>query len=222
MRTKGYDAPMTLELERADLALDTTFGGLTVRFDRTVLRPRDWTIAQTDKAVRLLSTLAAGPVLELCAGVGHIGLAAIAQRPRLLVQVDSSERACAFAEANAATAGLSEFVDVRCGSLEEALDPREQFALVIADPPWVRQKEVGLYLDDPATAIDGGPEGLDVARSCLALMRKHLLPHGAGILQLGDIDQVVALYGELPAYGLRSVSVDAYGGQGVLMELRRV
>lgn len=213
---------MTLELVRADRVQATTFGGLSVRYDDTVLRPRDWTIAQSERAAALLGELAAGPVLELCAGVGHIGLAAIAQHPRLLVQVELSESACSFAEQNAASAGLSELVDVRCSSLREALGPAERFALVIADPPWVRQRDVSQYLDDPVSAIDGGPDGLDVARACLDLMGRHLLPHGAGILQLGDMDQVVDLYGELTTYGLRCTGVDAYAGQGVLVELHRL
>ena len=111
---------------------------------------------------------------------------------------------------------------MRCGALDAALDPSERFALVIADPPWVRHEDVVQYADDPVSAIDGGPDGLEVARLCLDVMGRHLLPHGAGILQLGDIDQVVELYGELPAHGLRCTGVDAYAGQGVIVELRRI
>ena len=60
------------------------FGGLTIAYDDRVLRPREWTTAQSDWAAELMVTAPGGPVLELCSGAGHIGLLAVAASGRRL------------------------------------------------------------------------------------------------------------------------------------------
>ena len=92
---------------------DVDFGGLTITFDDRVLRPRDWTLAQSTWAAELLATAPAGPVLELFAGVGHIGLAAVASTDRELVMVDLNPAAVELARCNIDTAGLASRVTVR-------------------------------------------------------------------------------------------------------------
>ena len=82
----------------------------------------------------ILAGLPDGPVLELCAGAGQIGLVVAAETGRDLVQVDTGEVACGYARRNAATAGLR--TDVRCQDLRVALAPGERFPLVLADPPY--------------------------------------------------------------------------------------
>ncbi len=171
-----------------------SFGTLEITFDERVLRPREWTTGQSVWAGSLLMDgVPDGPVLELCAGAGQIGLLAVAGSGRRLVCVDADPVACDFARANARAAGLAELVEVRHGRLESALGDDELFALVIADPPWVRRQETGRYPEDPLLAIDGGDDGLDVARACLAVIERHLMPGGAGVLQLGSEAQVEAL-----------------------------
>ena len=139
------------------------FGPLRIAYDDRVLRPRPWTAAQSEWAAECCSTAPPGPVLELCAGAGPDRAAGGRRRPRRLVCVDLNPVACAYARSNAAAAGLADRVEVREGAMDEVLRPRERFALVIADPPWVRRAEVGRYPEDPPLAIDGGDDGLDVA-----------------------------------------------------------
>jgi release factor glutamine methyltransferase len=167
-----------------------TFGSLDIAFDDRVLRPRTWTTTQSRWAAELLADLPEGPVLELCSGAGQIGLLAVAGTDRRLVCVDASEAACDFARANAVAAGLADRVEVRHGPLDGALQSGELFPLVIADPPWVPGEETGRYPEDPLTAIDGGPDGLEVARACLRVVARHLAPAGAAVLQLGTRAQV--------------------------------
>ena len=50
--------------------------------------------------------------------------------------------------------------------MDVVLDPHERFAVVIADPPWVPRADTGRYPEDPVLAIDGGDDGLDLARAC--------------------------------------------------------
>ena len=169
------------------------FGSLTIAFDDRVLRPREWTAAQSEWAADLMATAPGGTVLELCAGAGHIGLLAVAQTGRRLLCVDANPVACDYARANALAAGLADLVEVREARLQEALAPGETFPVVIADPPWVPREQTVRYPEDPLTAIDGGDDGLDVARACLAVIDDHLSPGGSAVLQVGTRAQADAL-----------------------------
>ncbi len=167
--------------------------GLDIAFDDTVLRPRPWTLAQSHWAAELLPMLPEGPVLEVCAGVGHIGLAAVAGSDRDLVLADASERACSFARRNADAVRRSGSVEVRRARVEDLPHGHERFALLLADPPWVRTAEVDRFPADPRFAIDGGDDGLAVALECLDLAARSLVPGGAAILQLGTSEQAVSV-----------------------------
>ena len=197
------------------------FGHLTIAFDDRVLRPRPWTELQSRWAADLLAGLPEGRVLEVCAGAGHIGLLAVSGTDRPLVMVDANEVACEFAEVNAARAGRE--VEVRHGLMQEVLGADERFALVIADPPWVPSSETALHPEDPLLAIDGGPDGLVLVRACLEVTGRHLLPGGAGVLQVGGAGQVAAVERDLaerPELGLAVVDHHLHE-RGALVLLRR-
>ncbi len=196
------------------------FGDLEIHFDDRVLRPRPWTTAQGYWASALLKGLAPGKVLELCAGAGQIGLLAVSGHDRDLVAVDREPAAGEFTTHNARAAGLEDRVEMRVGDLSEVVGDHEQFALIIADPPWVRHHDVHLLPEDPVLAIDGGDDGLDVARQCLGVMERHLQPDGAALLQLGSAAQAGQLLEELGSRGtLRRVEMREYRDQGVLLLL---
>lgn len=198
------------------------FGSLTIAFDDRVLRPREWTLAQSEWAADLMVTAPGGTVLELCAGAGHIGLAAVATTGRRLVCVDASPVACDYARVNALAAQMADRVEVREGRLEEALAPDERFPVIIADPPWVPRDLTGQYPEDPLTAIDGGPDGLDVARACLEVIADHLAPGGCAVLQLGTEAQAEALRGE-PCFadGALVMAEVRHHPRGVLVRIDR-
>lgn len=194
------------------------FGTLEIAYDESVLVPRPWTVAQSRWAEQLMATAPAGPVLEICAGVGHIGLLAARDRGRRLVLVDADRHACELAARNAERVDLE--VEIRCGRFEEVLDAGELFAVVIADPPWVPSPDVAGFPEDPVWAIDGGPDGLDIARACVDVIGDHLAPGGAAVLQLGTAEQVDRLDGTVAGAGLRVDDVLELSG-GALALLRR-
>lgn len=164
-------------------------GGLDFAYDDRVLRPRPWTAHQSGWAAELLRDAPEGPVLELCAGVGHIGLVAIAEVPRRLVAVDVDPVASAFCRSNAEAAGLEDLVEVRTGPMAEMVRPGERFALVIADPPWMPSALTERYPQDPLLAIDGGASGLELAEQCLAVAAGCLAPGASVLLQVGTREQ---------------------------------
>lgn len=197
------------------------FGGLTVVYDADVLRPRPWTIAQSSWCADLLRTAPEGPVLELCAGVGHIGLAAVADGRRELVLVDVNPVACALARRNVEAAAMHARAEVREGAMDEVLGAAERFALIIADPPWVLSDEVGQFPDDPRIAIDGGEDGLELARMCCTFIEAHLIDEGSAVLQLGSTEQAASIGAYLAETStLRVREVREYA-DGTLVRLTR-
>lgn len=196
------------------------FGPLRISFDGRVLRPRSWTEAQSAWAAELLTAAPPGPVLELCAGAGQIGLLAVTGSTRPLVCVDVDPAACEWARHNAGQAGLADRVEVREGPMEEALRDSERFALVVADPPWVRRDEVERYPEDPVVAIDGGEDGMDLAWACVDVAQTHLLRGGTLLLQLGTVAQVDALRERLRDDDLVVTEV-RWCERGVLVRLDR-
>lgn len=196
-----------------------SFGPLTIAYDDRVLTPRPWTVLQAEWARELLEDAPAGPVLELCSGAGQIGLLAVHGTGRRLVCVDADPVACGYAATNAKAAGRGDLVEVREGRLD-GLVPGEVYPLVIADPPWVRTDQVGCFPADPVRAIDGGEDGLRVARECVAAIDRHLHEDGSALLQLGAIEEARTLRDELPA-SLELVDLRAEPGCGLVLLLQR-
>jgi methylase of polypeptide subunit release factors len=205
-------------------AQELDFGGLAVSFDHRVLRPREWTTAQSYWAADLLRQAPPGPVLELCAGVGHIGLLAVLGTSRPLLLVDLDETACGYARANARAARPDDPCEVRRGRVDEVLSADERFVVIIADPPWVPTEGTSAFPEDPLTAIDGGPEGMDVAWACVDVAARHLADQGWLLLQLGTTEQADAVDERLaaaPELALKVVEVRGYGEHGVLVGVAR-
>lgn len=213
-------------LPEADITPETiAFGPLEIAFDQRVLRPRPWTVEQSRWASELLIDLEEGPVTELCAGAGQIGLLAVVNNDRELVLVDSNEVACEYSTLNAEHAGMAERVGVRQAKIEDAFEPAERFALVLADPPWVPTSHISDFPDDPQFTIDGGQDGLDLARTCVTAMSRHLGDGGSGLLQLGNTEQAAQLAAwldeEHPDLGLSLKDVRSFESHGVVLLLSR-
>src|SRR5690606_28573445 len=129
----GTGGGMTLLSEPSPAAEDADrvrFGGLDVEVHPDVLVPRPWTVAQARWGAQLAHGLAAGPVLELYAGGGQIGLELARLTGRHLVQVDASGAACQLAWRNAARNHLDHLVIVRHMRVGTPLRRARGFALV--------------------------------------------------------------------------------------------
>jgi methylase of polypeptide subunit release factors len=197
------------------------FGGLRIGFDDRLLRPREWTTAQSWWAASLLGNVPDGDVLELCSGAGQIGLLAVAGSERRLVCVDISPVAAAYTTSNAEAAGLAAQVTVRTGRITEVLEHGEQFPLIIADPPWVPRSLTARFPEDPPLAIDGGDDGLDVVHECLRAISTHLAPAGVALIQLGTPEQAKAVGELLVGSDLVAGELREYGERGVLLRIDR-
>jgi release factor glutamine methyltransferase len=206
----------------AATARSVRFGPLDIAYDERVLEPRAWTLQQSEWAARLLAEAPPGPVLELCSGAGQIGLAAGVLAGRDVVLVDASEVACGFARVNAAAAGWAGRTDVRHAPMTEALAAHERFALVLADPPYIPSAGTSTFPGDPLSAIDGGDDGLDLARTCLTVGARHLEPGHPLLLQLRDEKQADRVAAEASAAGdLAPVEARSFDHRGTVLHLTR-
>ena len=200
----GHDLLAAAVVETGEAAGVIEVGGLPIAYDSRVLEPRPWTAMQSRWAAELLADLEppassrdAPAMLELCSGAGHIGLVAAHLAACRWVAVDLDPVACAYARLNAEQAGLGDAVEVRNAPLETAVRPGEKFPVVVADPPWVRSARIGDFPEDPVLAIDGGDDGLDVARAIIRACTAPVPPGGSLLLQLGFDEQVDVLRAEL-------------------------
>jgi release factor glutamine methyltransferase len=108
--------------------------------------------------------------------------------------------------------------------LEDALRTDEWFALVIADPPYLRSAEVARYPEDPPLAIDGGADGLALVDACLSVTARHTVVGAAVLLQVRGaaqaeaVDELVATRG----YPLAREAVRTETDERAVVLLRRV
>lgn len=205
-----------------DATTSKPVGSLVVDYDASVLEPRPWTARQSEWAAEVSPALPDGPLLELCCGAGHIGLLAARLTGRDAVLVDASGAACELAEKNARQVRVEgPEVVVRHGPMAEVLDDDEAFALVLADPPYIPTDQLSVFPDDPTLAIDGGTDGLALARECLAVAGRHLVADGTLVLQLRDVEQARLLASETETFGLTGGEVREVTGHGALLLLRR-
>jgi len=198
------------------------FGPVMIETDGSVLTPRPWTLTQSTWAAELAIDALHGSVLELCCGAGQIGLAAARLCGRALVQVDCDDHACEWARRNADRNGIP--TDVRHAPLEQALRADERFAMVIADPPYLRSTDVARYPEDPPSAIDGGGDGLTLIDTCLAVAARHARVGAPVLLQVRGAAQAEGVQDLVDArrYPLALEAVRAESEERAVVLLRRV
>lgn len=143
-------------------------------------------------------------VLEVGTGTGCIALSIASERPGTRVTAtDLSERAVVLAERNRGALGLDDVVDiVRC-DLASGVDAELMgtFSVLVSNPPYiptdVLRTEVPAEVADhePALALDGGADGLDVFRRLLELAPRALEPGGTLAVELfeNSLDQAAEL-----------------------------
>jgi methylase of polypeptide subunit release factors len=197
-------------------------------WDERVLRPRPWTRHQAGWAAGLLATMQPGPVVELCCGVGHIGLLTVRATGRRGVLVDDDPIACRFAHRNARRAGVADLVTVIEHHLDGGPIPGVPTGapLVLADPPYLPSAKIEQFPEDPPQAIDGGDDdGLGAVRAVLGSAVAHVMVGGVVLLQVGGAAQAGAVAGRLvtawAGMGLEPAEVAEFGEDRAVVALRR-
>lgn len=157
-----------------------------------VPRPETETVAQI--AIDALQAVpSAEPIaVDLGTGSGAIALALATEVPHArIVAVERSPEAFAWAERNAGHVGAPN-VRIVLGDLGDALTELDGTVdVVVSNPPYIpddavpRDPEVRLH--DPALALYGGPDGLDVVRTISRRAAELLRPGGVLVLEHGEL-----------------------------------
>jgi SAM-dependent methyltransferase len=132
-------------------------------------------------------------VLDLGTGTGALLLAVLSELPSASgVGIDLKPEAAALAARNAARLGLAGRACFLAGDWAAALTGR--FDLVLCNPPYIEcaaiaglMPEVGRH--EPASALDGGTDGLAAYRPIIADLPRLLAPRGVAVLELGQGQQ---------------------------------
>jgi ribosomal protein L3 glutamine methyltransferase len=128
-------------------------------------------------------------VVDICTGSGCLAILAARIFPNAEVDaVDLSDDALEVAKLNVAEHELEDRVNLYKGDLFAPLEGKS-FDLIITNPPYVDHDEMAIlpeeYRTEPAMALDGGPDGLDLVRRLLVEAPKHLNPGGGMICEIG-------------------------------------
>jgi release factor glutamine methyltransferase len=128
-------------------------------------------------------------VLDLGTGTGALLLAVLSELPAANgLGVDLKPEAAALAARNAARLGLAGRARFLAGDWAAALAGR--FDLVLCNPPYIESAVIPALMPEvarhePASALDGGVDGLDAYRRIIADLPRLLAPHGVAVLELG-------------------------------------
>ncbi|MDO8805065.1 MAG: peptide chain release factor N(5)-glutamine methyltransferase [Elusimicrobiota bacterium] len=165
------------------------FRDIRIKVDKRVLVPRPETEELAGLAAAFLRTRKGVlSAMDYGSGSGAIGLWLAKEFPALLLKsVEKSARALACAAENAAALGLADRVEFIRASTLEAIGGVVD--LIVSNPPYIPTGVIpGLapeVLSEPRMSLDGGGDGLDVARMLVRLAPSKLKKGGALLLELG-------------------------------------
>jgi len=131
-----------------------------------------------------------GRILDLCSGNGCIGIACARQFGDALVTLaELDPAALQLARENVRLHGLDDRIRVVESDLFAAIDDTP-FDLIVANPPYVNAEDFASmpaeYRHEPAAALSGGPDGLDLVRRILAAAGTRLAPDGLLVVEVGN------------------------------------
>ncbi len=181
------------------------FHGLAFHVDDRALIPRPETELLVDLAEREVATrLTTAPrskgapplrVVDVGTGSGAIAVALVSalrrrrmDREVMVIATDVSEAALDVARVNAVSHGVADRMQFLAADLLP-LHLDQPYSVVCANLPYVASDYLaaldGELRFEPALALDGGPDGLDVIRRLLALLPTSVRPDGVALLEIG-------------------------------------
>lgn len=131
-----------------------------------------------------------GAVLELCTGSASLAILAAHAFPNADVDaVDISGPALEVAALNVTEYGLEDRIALFEGDLFAPL-PERRYDVIIANPPYVNSASMAElpaeYRHEPALALAGGDDGMDIVRRIVGEARNWLTEEGVLIVEIGN------------------------------------
>lgn len=177
----------------AYLTHEAFLGELRFFVDERVIIPRSYFLEllpeqipqwlPTDKPVKR--------VVDVCTGSGCLAVLLAHQFPEAKVDaIELSPEALNVAKFNVAEHGLMKRIKLHRSDVFDAV-PRVKYDVILSNPPYVPTRELrGLpaeFKNEPAMALDGGADGLDIIRKILRQSRDRLQRHGIVVLEVGGL-----------------------------------
>src|SRR4051812_39058272 len=195
------------------------FRGLRIAVGPGVFVPRRRTELLVEEAVALARPGAV--VVDLCCGSGALGVAVAGSGEEIeLHATDVDPAAVACAAGNVAVVGGRAYAGDLFAPLPVEL--RGRVDLLLANVPYVPSDAIALMppearLHEAWVALDGGADGLDVARRVVAEAPRWLAPGGSLLFETSE-DQAAAALATVAATGLvaRLVTDDDRGATVVV------
>jgi release factor glutamine methyltransferase len=164
------------------------FYARSFRSDSRALVPRPETELLVQSALEHLP-VEGGFALDLCTGSGCVGVTLALERPAArVIACDVSPDALALARENADRLGAR--LELLQGDLFAPLPEDLRFHVIAANPPYVPSSELPKLARElhrePALALDGGEDGLDVTRRLVAGAPARLRPGGALAVEMHE------------------------------------
>jgi len=187
------------------------FFGIELLVDGRALIPRPETEHLVEAATHALRGQTAPFIADIGTGCGAVAIAVATALPAArALATDVSAAALDLARTNAARSCVADRITWARGS---ALEPLERLTgegsvdAIVSNPPYIPTSELlrlppEIREHEPAVALDGGPDGLDVHRPIVAGAARFLVPGGLLALEVGAMgDQAATVAGLIAATG---------------------
>ncbi|MBI2235258.1 MAG: 50S ribosomal protein L3 N(5)-glutamine methyltransferase [Micavibrio aeruginosavorus] len=186
------DARVTTRKPASYLLNKAYLQGIPFYVDERVIVPRSFIaeiLCDDDCFSPVVDAAAVGSVLDLCTGSGCLAILAAYLFPQAQIDaVDLSHDALEVARRNIADHGFEDRVQLFAGDLFAPLAGR-RYDLILSNPPYVDAGEMAdlppEYVHEPAMALAGGDDGLDLVRRILDQAPAHLTAEGGLLCEIG-------------------------------------
>ncbi len=176
------------------------FWGIDIAVSPATLIPRPDSETLIEAALTIFPGRdAVTTILDLGTGTGCLLLAALTEFPAAFgIGTDISPNAAALAQQNARRLNLAHRAAFAVADWSAPIGGR--FDLILSNPPYIQRADIPALMPEvrtyePASALDGGPDGLCAYKTIMAALPHLLTQTGAAVLELGvgQADPVAAL-----------------------------
>lgn len=172
-----------------------------------VLIPRSDTETLIDVCLESIKDVQNPRVLDLCAGTGCIGITIKGERKDSEVTlVEKYDEALSFANKNVKHNNVD--VKIVSGDVLKTEGADGLYDLIVSNPPYITDEDMKVLQPEvkfePATALEGGNDGLLFYRHITKEYKKHLAPNGILAFEVG-INQAESVADIMKENGFTSV-----------------